>query len=70
MARDIEGESRTRESLRARDGPTSAFPKSGHSDQQNFNKMTGRFRPEADLQRPFRLIAAHVQLTDENLGEN
>ena len=27
----------------------SAFLQSGRSDQQNFNEMTGRFRPQADV---------------------
>jgi len=42
----------------------SAFPESGRSDQQNFNKMTGRFRPEAVVHAISIVFAFDKQLKD------
>jgi len=51
----------------------STFLQSGRSDQQNFNKMTGRFRPRADIhdQRPtskYRVVIANQSLDRQSMA--
>jgi len=48
----------------------SAFLQSGRFYHGETPIFRVRFRPEADIHYPFRLIGARVKLTDEKLGEN